>query len=582
MDFDFLLLWISSLVILTLIIKLMGKKDKELLHKIFIYMLLCCFFWSSMLVCQYYSNHSIFLVIYIFAIYYLGFTALLVGIVFSERKLTLPFVIIPFGIQTIIALIVIINERHTYNSMEHSIFYWMGTLFNYIFTIMAIYYLVSYSIKKKGLFSKQSILIIISWIIPMFFNFMMCARIVNFSNETTPASFAATGLFMYLGIIRFNFLKITPVALEKIFDLINEAIIVIDIDNIILQYNSNFLKLFKIEIKSGDKLFDKFKSIKLDTINSYIQESIKDTQNAQKEFNINIQGKNFFLDISLSKLIIDNQEKGFIIIIKDITEKKLLNDKLIHQEKLLSLGHLIGGVSHNLQTPIMSSAGGVNIIACMINIIKNHYKELGVENEEIEKAINNIYRWTDSIEKSLVYMSDVIKTLRRQTSNSNTFNEITVDRLINDILLLINFEVKRHSCILKINTANVDTNKLIKNDTVTLTQVINNLISNAIDSYNKEPGVINFNISEVSDMLILSVQDNGCGIDKEIQTKLFKQMITTKGMDGMGLGLFLSKTMLHARCNGKILFSSEKDKGTTMVVKIPFENTGGIQDVEEN
>jgi signal transduction histidine kinase len=157
-----------------------------------------------------------------------------------------------------------------------------------------------------------------------------------------------------------------------------------------------------------------------------------------------------------------------------------------------------------------------------------------------------------------------------------------VDRLINDILLLINFEVKRHSCILKINTANVDTNKLIKNDTVTLTQVINNLISNAIDSYNKEPGVINFNISEVSDMLILSVQDNGCGIDKEIQTKLFKQMITTKGMDGMGLGLFLSKTMLHARCNGKILFSSEKDKGTTMVVKIPFENTGGIQDVEEN
>lgn len=582
MEFDFLLLWISSLVILTLIVKLIKKKDKELLHKIFIYMLLCCFFWSSMLICQYYSNHSIFLIIYIFAIYYLGFTALLVGIVFSERKLTLPFVVIPFGIQTIISLIVIVNEKYTFNSMEHSIFFWLGTLFNYIFTIMAIYYLLSYSIKKKGLFSKQSMLIILSWIIPLFFNFMMSARIINFSNNTTPAAFAATGFFMYLGIIRYNFLKITPIALEKIFNLINEAIIVIDRYGTVFQYNSNFLKLFQIELKSGDNLFNKFESINLNTIISYIQKSIQNIQNTQKEFNINIDGKNFFLDIGLSKLIVDSSEKGFIIIIKDITEKKQLNDKLIHQEKLLSLSHLIGGVSHNLQTPIMSSAGGLNIIACMINIIKDHYKELGMKNDEIENAISNIYKWTTSIEKSLVYMSDVIKTLRRQTSNSNTFNEITVDRLINDILLLINFEVKRHSCSLEINSSNVNINKIIKNDTITLTQVINNLISNAIDSYNKKPGVINFNISEDTDKLVLSVQDNGCGIDREIQSKLFNQMITTKGMDGMGLGLFLSKTMLSARCNGEILFSSEKDKGTIMVVKIPFENTGGFQDVEKN
>ena len=80
---------------------------------------------------------------------------------------------------------------------------------------------------------------------------------------------------------------------------------------------------------------------------------------------------------------------------------------------------------------------------------------------------------------------------------------------------------------------------------------------------------INFAINMNNRKLIITVQDFGSGMSKEVQEKLFKEMITTKGKDGTGIGLFMSYSNIRAHFNGDITYSTEKGKGTIFNIILP-------------
>lgn len=101
------------------------------------------------------------------------------------------------------------------------------------------------------------------------------------------------------------------------------------------------------------------------------------------------------------------------------------------------------------------------------------------------------------------------------------------------------------------------------------TQLINNLIKNAIQAISKDTmGIINIHIGTKNNEAILSISDNGKGISAEIQDKLFEPNFTTK-TSGMGLGLAISKSIVTSM-GGKIRFTSEEKVGTTFFVTIPI------------
>ena len=69
--------------------------------------------------------------------------------------------------------------------------------------------------------------------------------------------------------------------------------------------------------------------------------------------------------------------------------------------------------------------------------------------------------------------------------------------------------------------------------------------------------------------LVISITVYGKGIPEEVQEKLFKEMVTTKGKNGTGLGLFMSYSNIRAHFNGNIRFESEVGRGTTFEIVIP-------------
>ena len=104
-----------------------------------------------------------------------------------------------------------------------------------------------------------------------------------------------------------------------------------------------------------------------------------------------------------------------------------------------------------------------------------------------------------------------------------------------------------------------------------LVQVINNMISNAIQAYAGVPDKnIDLTIYEENDNIIISIKDYGPGLPEKVQEKLFKEMITTKGKNGTGLGLYMSYSNIKAHFNGDITVYTKKGEGTTFNIILPI------------
>ncbi len=261
--------------------------------------------------------------------------------------------------------------------------------------------------------------------------------------------------------------------------------------------------------------------------------------------------------------------------IKQIEKTK---DTLMEQERLASLGQMIGGISHNLKTPIFSIAGGIEGLNDLIDEFDKSIDNEMVTNEDMHAIVKDMYTWTSKIKDYTSYMSDVITAVKGQAVNfsNDSIDYFTTTQLFKYVDLLMRHELKNSLTELSIEN-NVDDNIFIKGNINGLVQAINNIISNAIQSYENQPDkTIILAANLVNNKLLISIKDFGCGIRKEIQNKLFKEMITTKGKNGTGLGLFMSYSNIKAHYNGNMYFETELGKGTTFYIELPIENKNKI------
>ena len=96
------------------------------------------------------------------------------------------------------------------------------------------------------------------------------------------------------------------------------------------------------------------------------------------------------------------------------------------------------------------------------------------------------------------------------------------------------------------------------------------MISNSIQAYDGKPNKsIDLTLKTQDNNVIIEIKDYGPGMSKEVQNKLFKEMITTKGKNGTGLGLFISYSTIKAHFNGNLTCESGKN-GTTFTITIPL------------
>lgn len=247
-------------------------------------------------------------------------------------------------------------------------------------------------------------------------------------------------------------------------------------------------------------------------------------------------------------------------------------DLLMEKERLASLGQLIGGIAHNLKTPIMSIAGASEGLKDLVKEYDSSISDPDVNVNDHHEIAKDMDEWIEKIKTHTSYMSDIITAVKGQAVNlsDEDQNTFSLEELIKRVNILMRHELKNALIDLNVKM-NTNCTFNLTGNVNSLVQVINNMISNSIQAYNgKTNEKIDLIISKDNNKIIISIQDYGCGMSKEVKYKLFKEMVTTKGKNGTGLGLFMSYSTIRAHFNGNITFESEENKGTKFDIILPI------------
>ena len=517
----------------------------------------------------------------------------LTSMVFTKTKIKLKRVYTFFIIIPILSLIILwTNDYHHLFYQTYSVYLnetisgpymIVHTLYSYGLLILSILNLIKFSIKNAGFFSQQSLLLIAGTIIPVVINILGTLNIIKMSIYLTPISFTIAIVCFALAIFKFKFLSIAPIALQRVVDRISDGYLVLNEDNKIIDFNKTLLSLFHVKdvdiryknIFDITSSFDDFDQEKLNKLLVKAKGTIK-TQSLTTHFD----KLNKYFNIEFSSLNNNKTFLGTLILFKDITQHiedmqtiKDNQDSLMESERLASLGQLIGGIAHNLKTPIMSISGTAEGLTDLVKEYDMSIENPSVNFEDHHAIAKDMSVWIEKIKDYTEYMSDIITAVKGQavTLSETENTSFDLEELVKRIDILMKHELKNAIIYLNVHMF-IDSKIVIHGDVNSLVQVINNMISNAIQAYNgrtEEEINLDFNMDD-NNNLIISIEDHADGLPQKVKDKLFKEMITTKGKNGTGLGLYMSYSTIKAHFNGNITFESEKGKGTKFNIILPL------------
>ena len=602
---DSIVFWILVFVSAILVIflkKLIKPKEKKDLSKIFILIFGLILFWLVCMILQiiflnkYNINLKYFFDLYYISICFLPVAFYIMTSIFENGKMIFKKENLLLMIIPITSLILLwTNDLHHLFYKEYSMslstaygpWFYVHTYYTYLLLAISLIKLLRYSIKNSGFFSKQALLLIVGSLAPIVVNMLGSIGSISVSIYATPIAFSVTIICFTIGIFKFDLFKLAPIALQKIVDRISDGYVVLSDDNAIIDFNQTFLNTFQLKaetLRSNNFIdFLEDRETNKSTI-SKIERSIQkaNTTNETISFEQHFSEIKKYFKIEITPINSENSSLGTLFLFKDITQHKedmqtIKNNQeiLMERERLAGLGQLIGGIAHNLKTPIMSIAGAVQGLENLIHEYEESIDDPLVNSQDHHDIAKDMEEWIPKIRAHLEYMSDIITTVKGQAVAlvNNEDDSFTVGELIKRVNLLMKHELKNAYIYMNV-LMKIDENQTLKGDVNSLVQVVNNIISNAIQAYDgKHDQNIELEITKKGNDVIFSITDFAGGLPKEVQDKLFKEMITTKGKNGTGLGLYMSYSNIKAHFGGDITYETENGKGTTFNIIIPIKKS---------
>jgi signal transduction histidine kinase len=244
--------------------------------------------------------------------------------------------------------------------------------------------------------------------------------------------------------------------------------------------------------------------------------------------------------------------------------KKLLQEReeIIRQlaifNKTAGMGALVACLAHELNQPLTSIQLNAELID---SALLNTGTDASTDNT-VKEAMHDLM-------KDNQRAATIIKTLRNMFGNGRKLTStFDMNELVNEVLLLCKSKLSSNHIALKVELHPEAT--LITGDKSQLQQVLLNLITNAADAFAPDTAKqkrVTVRTQLQGDRVLLTVTDNGSGIAPEIAASIFELLRTSKD-DGMGIGLWLSRTIVESH-QGTIDFETHTDSGTTFTVNLP-------------
>src|SRR6478735_5222730 len=326
---------------------------------------------------------------------------------------------------------------------------------------------------------------------------------------------------------------------ESVINSLKDASIGLDKNNIVLFANKQALQL--LNMRNEDIVGKKTNDICLR--NDLFKFLLEDTTTAP--FKIVVQNReNYFIKETLD--LAQNESQSKVIVVKNITSFKELDE---------AKTNFIATISHELKTPLAASDFSLKLLE------DQRTGDLSTEQKELIENLKQDNRRMLKILSELLNMSQV-EAGRIQLN----IKQVSPETIINNTVNAIETNAKEKHIILKKYIA--ESLPLINADEDKTTWVLNNFLTNGI-KYSFESSTIEMSVYKKDNSIVFCVKDNGKGIPKEYQPKLFDRYFKVPGTNekGTGLGLAISKDFIEAQ-GGNIWVESELGKGSVFSFSI--------------
>jgi len=248
--------------------------------------------------------------------------------------------------------------------------------------------------------------------------------------------------------------------------------------------------------------------------------------------------------------------------------------QLVEQEKMASLGELVAGVAHEINTPIGVGITAVSHLVESIDRINKAFNSGTLTKKQFSDMLSAILESAGIVESNLRRAADLVKAFKSVAVDQSSAEPriFSLKAYIQDILTSLRPKLKRTQHEIALNIA--DDIELYCDPGV-ISQIVTNLIMNSLHHafISSDAGKIEISATKLEDALLLTYEDDGQGIESHILKRLFDPFVTTKrGQGGSGLGTHIIYNLVTQGLGGRIQCISEVGKGTRFEIILPFEN----------
>jgi len=259
---------------------------------------------------------------------------------------------------------------------------------------------------------------------------------------------------------------------------------------------------------------------------------------------------------------------------RTMAELKDTQGKLIQSEKLAALGGVVAGVAHEVNTPIGLVVSGASQIEDEVGKIQDKVDANKITKTDLQRFLKISADLGHLTLKNAQKAAELIKSFKRISADqtSQQLAEIELMEYLRDIVTSMKpiLVETGHRVVVE-----GDKHLVFKSNPGTISQVVTNLITNAIEHAYKdgETGTITLSAHRDDKEIILKVADDGRGISSEDQDRVFEPFFTTsRGKGNTGLGLHIVHNMIVGALHGSIELNHTFEKGTLFVIRIPDMN----------
>jgi two-component system sensor kinase FixL len=242
-----------------------------------------------------------------------------------------------------------------------------------------------------------------------------------------------------------------------------------------------------------------------------------------------------------------NGKLFFTGIVRDLTERKRLQEQIIRSERLAALGQSVAEITHEIKNPLMLIGGFAQQLTRAISDEKGLQK-LGIIIQEVER-----------LERLLAELREFY------LPPSIASEKVDIEDLQEETLSMVRKDCREKN--VKIDLQVDKGARLVEGDRSKLKQVLLNLFKNSVDAMD-QGGTLSITARPLGENVEITIVDQGCGIPKADKEKIFSPFYTTKS-HGTGLGLSISKRIIEGHKGGSLNVESEEGKGTTFTITLP-------------